>query len=106
MMLFMMAAELAATGALAICWFQGLSAGKSDCPSSVGWARFSSSSKSGMKRLRDRRHGVRPRRFCIETTEKLLGRELSRPNDMRQCRNGDQQAGEWGYSARKASIER
>jgi hypothetical protein len=41
----MMAAELAATGALLMFWFQGLSAGKSCWPSNVGTTRSSSASR-------------------------------------------------------------
>src|SRR5206468_2859156 len=44
-MLLRMAAELEATGALATCWFHGLSKGKRDCPRSVGTVRSSSSSR-------------------------------------------------------------
>ena len=43
-MLLMMAAELAATGAVAICWFQGLSAGNSSCPNRASNERSSSTS--------------------------------------------------------------
>src|SRR5688572_20318616 len=43
-MFAMMAAELAATGALVIRWFHGFSAGKSCCPSKVGTVRSSRSS--------------------------------------------------------------
>ena len=47
MMLFMIAAELDATGAELMFWFQGLSDGKSCCPNSVNSSRPSSGSTTG-----------------------------------------------------------
>src|SRR5438876_945317 len=47
----MTAAELAATGAAAIFWFQGLSAGYSVWPTSVGTVRSSKTSKRIAARL-------------------------------------------------------
>src|SRR5436305_1081838 len=51
-MLLRMAAEVAATGALVIGWFHGLSLGKSCCPRSVGTVRSSSGSSwsAGLRR--------------------------------------------------------
>src|SRR5579883_2575595 len=57
-MLLMMASELAATGALVICWFQGLSAGKSCWPSRAGTERSSRSSIFRIVREKRRRPTV------------------------------------------------
>src|SRR5256885_1166715 len=56
----MMAAELAATGASVMRWFQGLSAGKSCWPSSAGTVRSSRRSRARVKRR------ARPTVGCTE----------------------------------------
>src|SRR5262245_1823971 len=50
MMLLRIAPELAATGAVEIFWFQGLSAGKSELPSRVGTVRSSRASSASRAR--------------------------------------------------------
>src|SRR5437660_7755817 len=70
-MLLTSVAELAATGALLICWFQGLSAGNSRFPSNVGTSRPSSSSTCGCqvrrraRATRRSRHQARSQPVCV-----------------------------------------
>src|SRR5690242_13805992 len=77
MILLMTAVEFAATGALVICWFQGLSAGKSDCPSKVSRRRSSRISiapaRLALAASRRRREGL-----CTSTGGLLGGMAIPR----------------------------
>src|SRR5262245_12627944 len=75
-MLLITAAELAATGALVIFWFQGLSAGKSWLPRSAGAVRSSSTSIRGRNDLPPLGRGLQttPQRGRLPLADRVRGR--------------------------------